>query len=144
MRIERLLQCSLAALLSVACYAATSGNTALVDAVKNQDAESVRALLKQHVDVNAPEADGTTADYIAFGPILPTASKDNPDPVVGLEGLRQARRATRKPLVAIGGINLHNAREVLAAGADSVAVIGGLLDAPDLAERAREFLSVLS
>ncbi|MGA2880324.1 MAG: ankyrin repeat domain-containing protein [Bryobacteraceae bacterium] len=61
MRIERLLQCSLAALLSVACYAATSGNTALVDAVKNQDAESVRALLKQHVDVNAPEADGTTA-----------------------------------------------------------------------------------
>ena len=61
MRIERLLQCSLAALLSVACYAATSGNTALVDAVKNQDSESVRSLLKQHVDVNAPEADGTTA-----------------------------------------------------------------------------------
>jgi len=90
------------------------------------------------------EADGTTADYIAFGPIFPTASKDNPDPVVGLEGLRQARRATEKPLVAIGGINLHNAREVLAAGADSVAVIGGLLDAPDLAERAREFLSILS
>ncbi len=59
MRIERAI--SLAALLSVACYAATNGNTALVDAVKNQDAESVRALLKQHVDVNAPEADGTTA-----------------------------------------------------------------------------------
>jgi len=61
MRIESLIQFSLAALLSVACYAATSGNTVLVDAVKNQDAESVRALLKQHVDVNAPEADGTTA-----------------------------------------------------------------------------------
>ncbi len=61
MRIERLIQCSLAAVMSVACYAATNGNTALVDAVKNQDAESVRALLKQHVDVNAPEADGTTA-----------------------------------------------------------------------------------
>ena len=61
MRIERLMQLSLASVLSVACYAATSGNTALVDAVKNQDAESVRTLLKQHVDVNAPEADGTTA-----------------------------------------------------------------------------------
>jgi len=89
------------------------------------------------------EADGTTADYIAFGPIFPTASKENPDPAVGLEGLRQARRATRKPLVAIGGINLQNARQVLAAGADSVAVIGGLLDAPDLEARAREFIAVL-
>jgi uncharacterized protein len=61
MRIDRLMQCSLAALLSVAAFAATNGGTALVDAVKNQDAEAVRSLLKQHVDVNAPEADGTTA-----------------------------------------------------------------------------------
>ena len=61
MRIERLIHCSLAALLSVACYAATNGTTALVDAVKNHDTESARALLKQHVDVNAPEVDGTTA-----------------------------------------------------------------------------------
>jgi len=61
MRIERFIQCSLAVVLSAAGFAATNGNTALVDAVKNQDAESVRALLKQHVDVNAPEADGTTA-----------------------------------------------------------------------------------
>ena len=89
------------------------------------------------------EADATTADYIAIGPIFPTTSKENPDPVVGLEGLRQARRATGKPLVAIGGINFENAREVLATGADSVAVIGGLLDAPDLEERAREFLALL-
>jgi len=55
------LKCSMAALLAVAAYAATGGTTALVDAVKNQDVESVRTLLKQHVDVNAPEADGTTA-----------------------------------------------------------------------------------
>jgi uncharacterized protein len=65
MRIETLIRgsmkCSLAAVLSVACFAATNGNTALVDAAKNHDTESVRALLKQHVDVNAPEADGTTA-----------------------------------------------------------------------------------
>jgi len=89
------------------------------------------------------EADQTSADYIAFGPIFPTPSKEKPDPVVGLQGLREARRATRKPLVAIGGINLRNAREVLAAGADSVAVIGDLLSAPDIQARAREFLSVL-
>ena len=88
-------------------------------------------------------ADRSTADYIAFGPIFPTASKENPDPVVGLQGLRQARRATGKPLVAIGGINLQNAREVLEAGADSLAVIGALLSAPDIQGRAREFLRFL-
>jgi thiamine-phosphate pyrophosphorylase len=90
------------------------------------------------------EADRSTADYVAFGPIFPTASKENPDPVVGLEGLREARRATGKPLVAIGGITLQNAREVLAAGADSVAVIGDLLEGPDIRARAREFLRVLN
>jgi thiamine-phosphate pyrophosphorylase len=89
------------------------------------------------------EADRTTADYIAFGPIFPTASKANPDPVVGLEGLQEARRATGKPLVAIGGITMRNAHEVLVAGADSVAVLGDLMNAPDIRERAREFLSVL-
>jgi len=89
------------------------------------------------------EADRSTADHIAFGPIFPTASKENPDPVVGLAGLREARRATRKPLVAIGGITLRNASEVLAAGADSVAVIGDLLSAHDLRGRAQEYLRVL-
>jgi len=89
------------------------------------------------------EADATTADYIALGPIFPTASKENPDPVVGLEGLRRARQSTSKPLVAIGGVNLQNVREVFAAGADSVAVIAALLDAPDLERRAREFLALL-
>ena len=89
------------------------------------------------------EADGTTADYIAFGPIFPTTSKENPDAVVGLGGLREARRATRKPLVAIGGITLQNACEVLAAGADSVAVIGDLVSQPDIRARALEFLGVL-
>ncbi len=88
-------------------------------------------------------ADRSSADYIALGPIFPTASKDNPDPVVGLEGLRQARHITKKPIVAIGGITLQNAREVLAAGADSIAVIGDLLSAPDIKSRAQEFLRVL-
>ena len=88
-------------------------------------------------------ADRSTADYIAFGPIFPTSSKEKPDPVVGLQGLRQARGLTGKPLVAIGGITLQNARDVLAAGADSVAVIGDLMSARDIRERAREFLRVL-
>ncbi len=89
------------------------------------------------------EADKTSADYIAFGPVFPTQSKARPDPVVGLEGLRAARRATRKPLVAIGGITLERVREVIAAGANSVAVIADLLRTPDIATRAREFLKVV-
>jgi thiamine-phosphate pyrophosphorylase len=89
------------------------------------------------------EVDRSTADYIAFGPIFLTASKENPDPVVGLEGLREARRVTRKPLVAIGGITLQNALEVLAAGADSVAVLGDLFAGSDLRARAAAFLKAL-
>jgi thiamine-phosphate pyrophosphorylase len=89
------------------------------------------------------EADGSSADYVAFGPVFTTRSKEKPDPVVGLEGLRAARQATHKPLVAIGGITLGTARAVLEAGADSLAVISDLLSAPDLAVRAREFLQVV-
>ena len=88
------------------------------------------------------EADETSADYIAFGPIFPTQSKENPDPAVGLTGLKEARKLTRRPLVAIGGITLENAPSVIAAGADSVAVIRDLVQAPDVTQRAREFLRV--
>lgn len=90
------------------------------------------------------DADRSSADYIAFGPIFATQSKERPDPVVGLEGLRDARAATRKPLVAIGGITLDNARAVIEAGADSVAVIHDLLNAPNIGQRAREFLEILA
>lgn len=90
------------------------------------------------------EADASSADYIAFGPIFATLSKENADPVVGLDGLRRAREATRKPLVAIGGITLENVLKVLEAGADSVAVISDLLRAPDVEARAREYLEVLA
>lgn len=76
------------------------------------------------------QADQTSADYIAIGPIFATASKLNPDPCVGLGGLRTARSLTRKPLVAIGGITRANCRAVMAAGADSVAVISDLLQEP--------------
>ena len=67
------------------------------------------------------------ATYLAIGPIFATVSKENPDPVVGLEALPGLRALTRRPLVAIGGITLNNARAVLEAGVDSIAVIGGLL-----------------
>ena len=72
-------------------------------------------------------ADRTSADYIAFGPIFPTATKENPDPVVGLDLLREARQHTRKPLVAIGGITLERAADVYRAGADSLAVMRDLI-----------------
>jgi thiamine-phosphate pyrophosphorylase len=87
------------------------------------------------------EADKTSADYLAIGPIFATSSKKNPDPVVGLEGVRRARELTRKPLVAIGGITRANARSVIDAGADSVAVISDLLLDPR--KSAEEFLRLL-
>jgi thiamine-phosphate pyrophosphorylase len=87
------------------------------------------------------EADKTSADYLAIGPIFATASKANPDPVIGLEGIRRVRELTRKPLVAIGGITRANARAVIGAGADAVAVISDLLLDPG--KSAEEFLRIL-
>ncbi len=66
------------------------------------------------------------ADWIALGPIFPTSSKRNADPVIGIEGLSALRRETRKPLIAIGGIDADNLRSVLAAGADAVAVLAAV------------------
>jgi thiamine-phosphate pyrophosphorylase len=69
-------------------------------------------------------------DYVAFGPVFGTASKDRPDPTVGIEGLRTVRALTTKSLVAIGGITLENASVCWNAGADSVAIIAGMLPNP--------------
>src|SRR3989475_5317167 len=79
----------------------------------------------------AVEAEAGGADYIGFGPIFPTSTKGHPDPVVGLAGLREVRAKVRLPIVAIGGITTKNVREVVAAGADCVAVISAVLAAPD-------------
>jgi thiamine-phosphate pyrophosphorylase len=87
------------------------------------------------------EADHTSADYLAIGPVFPTSSKEKPDPVAGLEGVRRARALTRKPLVAIGGITRANAVSVIDAGADSVAVISDLLREPR--KSAEEFFRIL-
>ena len=74
-------------------------------------------------------AGGEPVDYVAFGPVFQTASKRNPDPVTGIEALKDCRALVEKPLVAIGGITRETAADVWAAGADSVAVIGDLLPA---------------
>ena len=116
---------------------------------------AARALLGEAAVVgysthNTGQAVGAAAlpvSYVAVGPVFATSSKQNPDPVVGLEGLRRVRGAVPGvPLVAIGGITAENAPAVLEAGADSVAVIGALLSAPDPAEitrRTRDFLARL-
>jgi thiamine-phosphate pyrophosphorylase len=111
--------------------------------------ESVRRIIgperwlgvSTHNPEQMQEADLTSADYLAIGPVFSTSSKEGPDPVVGLEGVRRARLLTRKPLVAIGGITRGNAASVIEAGADSVAVISDLLRDPR--KSAEEFFRVL-
>ena len=111
--------------------------------------ESVRKIIGPDrwlgVSTHNPEqlldADLTSADYLAIGPVFATSSKDKPDPVVGLEGVRRARELTRKPLVAIGGITRANAASVIDAGADCIAVISDLLREPR--KSAEEFLRIL-
>jgi thiamine-phosphate pyrophosphorylase len=111
--------------------------------------ESVRKIIgpdrwlgvSTHNPEQLREADLTSANYLAIGPVFSTSSKDKPDPVVGLEGVRHARQLTRKPLVAIGGITRANAASVIEAGADSVAVISDLLREPR--KSAEEFFRIL-
>lgn len=88
------------------------------------------------------EAIQTSADYIAVGPIFPTSTKENPDPVVGLELLRAVRPLTKKPIVAIGGITIESAEAVYQAGADSLAVVRDLVGAANPEKRAREYLAI--
>lgn len=101
--------------------------------------------LSTHNLEQAREAARLPVDYIAFGPIFATSTKENPDPVVGLDGLRRVRREIgRLPLVAIGGIRRENMNDVIAAGADTVALISLLLARPaEIARRTRELLADL-
>jgi thiamine-phosphate pyrophosphorylase len=97
-----------------------------------------------HNEAQLLAAASEPADYLALGPIFGTVSKRSPDPQVGLEGLRRLRGLTPRPLVAIGGITRANAREVLAAGADSIAVIGDLFpEEGSLRARVEEWLALL-
>ncbi len=88
-------------------------------------------------------AAATSADYIAVGPVFCTSTKTNPDPVVGIDFIRRVRALTNKPIVAIGGITLDRAAEVIRAGADSVAVASDILRAPDPGRRARQYMDLL-
>ncbi|MEO6910902.1 MAG: thiamine phosphate synthase, partial [Edaphobacter sp.] len=83
------------------------------------------------------------ADYVAVGPVFATGTKLDAEPVIGLEGVRRARALTEKPVVAIGGITRGNARSVMEAGADSVAVISALFVEGESVEKvARDFLEI--
>lgn len=95
--------------------------------------------LSTHSEAQVEAAVALPVDYLAFGPIFPTATKADARPAVGLGLLKAVRRLTDKPLVAIGGITPENAAAVLEAGADSVAVIGGWLAARDIPGRLEEF-----
>jgi thiamine-phosphate pyrophosphorylase len=88
-------------------------------------------------------ADASSCSYIAIGPVFETSSKLDVEVAVGLRGIHAARALTNKPLVAIGGITMDNAVEVLRAGADSVAAISALLDGGDLLQRARDFMALV-
>jgi thiamine-phosphate pyrophosphorylase len=95
-----------------------------------------------HSERQLVSAADSTADYIAIGPVFATSSKQVPDPVVGLDGVRAARALTDKPLVAIGGITRANCAAVIEAGADSVAVISDLIQSPG--KSVEEFFARLS
>lgn len=93
-----------------------------------------------HSVADAASGNALPVDYVAIGPVFHTTSKDNPDPVVGLDMVCDARSVLRKPLVAIGGITPSNVAAVFEAGADSVAVISALWTAPDLGAAVRSLL----
>jgi len=92
----------------------------------------------------AMRAEKLLVDYVAVGPIFLTATKEKPDAVVGLENLSAICQAIHKPVVAIGGIKLENAEDVLKAGATSVAVISDVLSAPDVASRVQSWIERLN
>jgi thiamine-phosphate pyrophosphorylase len=111
---------------------------------------AARALLGPHkiiglsthtLDQADTAARAGIVDYIGFGPVFPTTSKAHPDPVQGLEGLRAVRTRVTLPIVAIGGITAQTMPDTLAAGADAVAMIGGIVGVDDIAATVRALLA---
>ncbi len=109
--------------------------------VRRMVGSTLRIGYSTHNSEQLQAGDREPVDYLAIGPIYPTGSKEKPDPVVGTAAVAALRPLTAKPLVAIGGITRANARAVLEAGADAVAVISDLL-ADDLAARLEEWLEL--
>jgi len=131
--------------------AALAGATGVHVGQEDLDVEQARRVLGQDKLVGVSthnleqfeRAAASSADYIAVGPIYDTSTKANPDPVVGVDLLRRVRGLSDKPVVAIGGITLEHAAAVIEAGADSIAVISGILSAPDPGQRARQYIKIL-
>lgn len=99
--------------------------------------------LSTHNLGQALEADRLAVDYVAVGPVFATSTKQDTEPVIGLEGLARICKAIHKPVMAIGGIRLENAREVFQTGVDGVAVISDLLRSPDIAARAQAWMKLI-
>jgi thiamine-phosphate pyrophosphorylase len=93
--------------------------------------------ISTHDDAQALAASSGGADYIGFGPIFPTRSKEDPDPVVGLDALARVCRLVACPVVAIGGIPVERAAQVAACGATAAAIISAVNRAPDVTLAAR-------
>lgn len=113
------------------------------DDLSPEDARRVVGALRwvgtsTHSDEQVRVTDAGCADYVAVGPVFATGTKLDAEPVIGLEGVRRARALTAKPIVAIGGITRANARNVVEAGADSVAVIGGLFAEGETVQKVAE------
>lgn len=97
--------------------------------------------LSTHNPEQVETAERLKPDYIGFGPIFQPGSKQDHDPVVGIEGLRAVRSRTSRPIFAIGGITVKNAGEVMRAGASGIAVISAILNAPDIKRTVSDFLA---
>ena len=96
--------------------------------------------LSTHNPDHVREADNLKPDYIGFGPVFKPGSKQDHDPVVGVQGLAQIRPLTSLPIFAIGGITIENVADVMKAGADGVAVISSIVSAPDVQQAVRDFI----
>ena len=116
-----------------------------VEAARDLLGQTAIVGISTHNLAQAQFATRLPVDYIAFGPIFGTYTKENPDPTVGLSILNEVRSIVSSlPLVAIGGIDFANARETLEAGADAVAIISALVAEPtQIQENMRRMLSAI-
>lgn len=92
----------------------------------------------------AEEAEHRGADYLGVGPIYFTQTKKDTRPPLGVEGLREIKKRVRIPILAIGGINAENAREIIKAGADGIAVVSAILATENIIKAARELAQAIS
>ncbi len=97
--------------------------------------------LSTHNADQVREAEQLKPDYIGFGPIFKPGSKQDHDPVVGIDGLRAIRSLTSLPVFAIGGIHAEQVGEVMRAGANGIAVVSAILKAPDISHAVKAFLA---